>query len=125
VRRIRDLQRIPRGLLVPRLATAGAAALALLLGLASRRPLALLGVLGWGTFTAALLPVILLGLNWQGATRRGAVAAMLAGPAVQLALELSPARGGLAAMEPGLTGAAVGTLLMVGLSGAGPRGGSG
>ncbi len=104
------------GLLAPRLATVGTALAALGLGLAADRPLALLGVLGWGMFTAALLPVIVLGLNWNGATVTGAVAAMLAGPAVQIALELGGHGAASRALEPGLTGAAVGTLALVGLS---------
>ncbi len=113
----RALGRTPhRGLLAPRLATLGAAGAALALGLGSDRPLALLGVLGWGTFTAALLPVVLVGLNWEGATRAGAVGALLVGPAVQLLLELAPPVGVPGAVEPGLTGAAAGVLVLVALS---------
>jgi len=107
----------PAGLLASRTATIGVAAAAVALALAWERPLALLGVLGWGTFTAALFAPLVLGLNWPGATRRGAVAALAAGPAVQLGLEsVRSWFPGLAVMEPGLSGAAVGTLLMVALS---------
>ncbi len=104
------------GLTFPRLATVAAAGVALSLAAASGRQVALLGVLGWGTFTAALLPVVLLGLNWDGAARRGAVAAMIAGPLVQLSLEAMHHVGRATNFEPGLTGAAVGTLVLVGLS---------
>ncbi len=105
------------GLGTARVATLAAAGLALVLTLLSGRTVALLGVLGWGTFTAGLLPVILLGLNWEGARRRGAVAAIAGGIAVQLVLEALRAGHGLSpSWEPGLTGAAVGVLLLVGLS---------
>ncbi len=105
------------GLGAARLATLGVAAGALGLALGWSRPLALLGVLGWGTFTAALLAPLALGLNWRGATRRGAVAALLAGPAVQLALEaVGGDVPGLARFEPGLAGAAVATLALVAFS---------
>ncbi len=113
---VRDLPlaagRAARGLPWARRATAAVAAAATYLGLATRRPLALLGVLGWGTFTAGLLPVLLVGLSWEGASRRGAVVALSLGPAVQLALEAA----GVAGWEPGLSGAAVGTMALVGLS---------
>lgn len=100
-----------------RRATLLVAGAALALGLAWPRALALLGVLGWGTFTASLLPAIALGLNWKGATRAGAVVALAVGPLVQLTLELArPSLPGLSAWEPGLTGAALGTILMVALS---------
>lgn len=109
-------RRRPRTLAPARWATIAAAALALVTALASHRTVALLGVLGWGTFTAAFLPTMVLGLNWEGCTRRGAIAALAAGPAVQLALELARARGMAGTWEPGLSGAAVGTLLLVALS---------
>ena len=104
------------GLLLPRLATLAAAGTAFLLAMGSGRSVALLGILGWGTFTAALLPAVLLGLNWEGAGRRAAVVAMIAGPAVQLLLE-GLHRAHLAmALEPGLSGAAAGALLLVVIS---------
>ncbi|NOZ78058.1 MAG: hypothetical protein GXP48_02520 [Acidobacteria bacterium] len=93
-----------------------AAAAALVLGLVSHRSVAFLGVLGWGTFTAALLPSVVLGLNWSGASRRGAIAAMATGPVIQLCLEAFHAHGRMLSWEPGLTGAAVGTILLVLLS---------
>ncbi len=118
----RDLPRVsgrpPLPLGAARAGTVAVAGLAMALGLVWPRALALLGVLGWGTFTAALLPAVVLGLNWTGASRRGAVAALAAGPAVQLLLEaVRPSIPALAAWEPGLAGAAVGTLLLIGLSG--------
>jgi len=112
-------------LALPRLATLGAAGAAMALAAGSGRSVALLGILGWGTFTAALLPAILLGLNWRGASRRGAVGAMIGGPAIQLLLEGLHRAGMATGLEPGLTGAAMGTLILVGLSRAKTAGGTG
>ncbi len=115
----RDLPRacgraLPSSLTSARVATVAAAALAAALALATERPVALLGILGWGTFTAALLPVMVVGLAWPGATRQGAVAALVVGPLVQLGLEAARLAGvPLSAIEPGLTGAAVGCLALV------------
>jgi Na+/proline symporter len=79
------------------------------------RPIVLLGVLGWG-LTAALLPVMVVGLNWSGSTRRGAVAALAIGPAAT-PLEAGRMAGSVGpSWEPGLTGAALGTAALVLLS---------
>ncbi len=61
-----------------------------------------------------------VGLAWPGATAAGAVVAMMTGAVADLALEairssLPPA------LEPGLAGAAVGTLALVLVSVLGPR----
>ena len=106
--------RVGAGLAPARAATVLVGVAALALGFGSTRTVALLGVLGWGTFTAALLPAVLVGLAWRGAERLGVVAAMIGGSATQLILELTrtgdPFQGW---WEPGLTGAAVGTLVLV------------
>ncbi|GHF20830.1 proline permease [Kordiimonas sediminis] len=34
---------------------------------------AILGTFGWGTFAAALVPVVMFGLNWKGATKAAAI----------------------------------------------------
>jgi Na+/proline symporter len=125
---VRDLPRafgrtpLP-GLGAARLATLAAALAGAVLALASQRQVALLGVLGWGTFTAALFPAVAIGLNWTGATRRGAIAALLAGPATQIAFEWLRAAGEAGpSWEPGLTGTAVGVIVLVAVSRAGtPR----
>ncbi len=129
---VRDLpralgRRSTPGLRASRWATAAVAAASAGVALASDRPVALLGVLGWGMFTAALLPTMLVGLNWSGATRQGAVAALLAGPAVQLGLEVARSAGVVGVgWEPGLTGAATGVLVMIAFSaGEGRRTGPG
>lgn len=111
----RAIGRVPgSGLTAPRVATVATAVAATLLALSTTRSVALLGVLGWGCATASLLPVMTLGLGWRGATRRGACAAMVVGPAVQLSLEWARAVSVAGPhWEPGLTGAAIGFLTLV------------
>jgi len=95
-----------------RVATVAVAVAAVALGVSSERTVALLGVAGWGFFTAALLPAFVLGLAWPGATGRGVVTAIVTGAAVDLWLEA--VRGTLPpGLEPGLIGAAVGTIVLV------------
>jgi len=119
---VRDLplalgRRPPRSLVPARLVTLVTAVAGGAFAVASVRQVALLGVVGWGTFTAALFPAVALGLNWQGATRGGAVAALTLGPAAQLLLETLRLGGRLTpAWEPGLTGTAVGVLALVAVS---------
>lgn len=105
---------LPRGLGPARLTTIGAGMAAATIALTSDQPVAILGVLGWGTFTAALLPVMVIGLSWAGARRRGAVAALVIGPLVQLGGEWARASGLLSLRwEPGLLGAAIGAAVLV------------
>lgn len=49
---------------------------------------ALLGAFGWGTFAAALVPVVLIGLNWKGATAKAAVVAIGSSLAINFAIQL-------------------------------------
>lgn len=48
---------------------------------------AFLGIFGWGLFASTLVPSLAIGLNWQGATRPGAVASIATGLATTLVLE--------------------------------------
>jgi Na+/proline symporter len=48
---------------------------------------AFLGIFGWGLFASTLVPALGVGLNWQGATRAGAMASIATGLVVTLALE--------------------------------------
>lgn len=98
-----------------RLATLVVAGAATAVALVSDRAVALLGIAGWGFFTAALLPALTLGLAWPGARPGAVVAAVATGALVDLPLELL--RASLpTGLEPGLAGAAVGTLVLVLLS---------
>lgn len=54
----------------------------------SKELLAILGAFGWGMFAAALVPVVVMGLNWKGATAEGAVSAIAASIFVNLAVQL-------------------------------------
>ncbi|HEY3288446.1 MAG TPA: hypothetical protein VGJ96_15095 [Gemmatimonadaceae bacterium] len=48
---------------------------------------AFLGIFGFGLFAATLVPSLAIGLNWQGATREGAIASIATGLVLTLALE--------------------------------------
>jgi len=58
------------------------------IALYSDKLVGLLGAFGWGTFAAALVPVVLIGLNWKGATARGAVVAIASSLAINFAIQL-------------------------------------
>ncbi|HEX7240252.1 MAG TPA: hypothetical protein VF263_08310, partial [Longimicrobiaceae bacterium] len=60
-----------------------AAALALLPGAL----VAFLGIFGWGLFASTLVPSLAIGLNWEGATREGAIASIVTGLVVTLGFE--------------------------------------
>jgi len=48
---------------------------------------AFLGVFGWGLFASTLVPALAIGLNWEGATRAGAVASIATGLSITLVFE--------------------------------------
>jgi Na+/proline symporter len=48
---------------------------------------AFLGIFGWGLFASTLVPALAVGLNWEGATKAGAIASISTGVVVTLALE--------------------------------------
>lgn len=49
---------------------------------------ALLGAFGWGTFAAALVPVVLIGLNWKQASARAAIVAISVSLLINFAIQL-------------------------------------
>jgi Na+/proline symporter len=109
------LGRPARPVAAARVVTVVVALAATAIGAASQRTVVLLGLVGWGFFTAAFLPVFTIGLAWRGASARGAAAAVAVGAAADLALE--GVRHALpAGLEPGLAGAALGALALVALS---------
>ncbi len=74
-------------LLVGRLATLALAVVSASLALGSGLLVALLGVFGWGLFASTLVPALAIGLNWTGATRKGAIASILTGLVATLGFE--------------------------------------
>ena len=72
-----------------RVATVLIAVAAALTAQRSGTMVAFLGIFGWGLFASTLVPALAVGLNWQGATRAGAMASIATGLLVTLALEMA------------------------------------
>jgi Na+/proline symporter len=70
-----------------RIATLVIALLSALIAQYSGALVAFLGVFGWGLFASTIVPALAVGLNWNGATRAGAIASIGTGLVVTLALE--------------------------------------
>jgi SSS family transporter len=70
------------------LITLVAAAFALYSYYGNERLVALLGVFGWGTFAAAIVPVVVFGLNWKRATAKAAVVAIVTSLVINFAIEI-------------------------------------
>jgi Na+/proline symporter len=70
-----------------RVATLVIAVLAALVAQFSGSMVAFLGVFGWGLFGSTLVPALAFGLNWEGATKAGAIASIATGLAVTLLFE--------------------------------------
>jgi Na+/proline symporter len=79
---------IKNELLKARVVTVILACLAAGVALASDTLVALLGAIGWATFAAAIFPVLAIGLNWRGATRQGAIAAIVSSLAINIVLNV-------------------------------------
>lgn len=71
---------------------------------------AFLGIFGWGLFASTLVPSLAVGLNWQGATRAGAMASIATGLIVTLALEVAAYRKAFT-FPAGVTASAVALVL--------------
>lgn len=60
---------------------------AALVAQASGTLVAFLGIFGWGLFASTLVPALAIGLNWDGATREGAIASIATGLVLTLGCE--------------------------------------
>ncbi|HEX6751575.1 MAG TPA: hypothetical protein VF092_30055 [Longimicrobium sp.] len=74
-------------LLWGRISTAVLAIAAALLAQVSGSMVAFLGIFGWGLFACTLVPALAIGLNWEGATKEGAIASIATGIVVTLTFE--------------------------------------
>jgi SSS family transporter len=107
---VRDLPRAlglspASGLRVLRLAVLGVGLAAAFLALSFGDLIALLGTFAFGTFAAALAPVLAIGLNWRRVTGRAATASILTGMVVAVGLEVGArAAGGLDQLIPVVPG---------------------
>ena len=70
------------------LITLVAAAFALYSYYGNDRLVALLGAFGWGTFAAAIVPVVVFGLNWSRATAGAAVTAIVTSLVLNFSVEI-------------------------------------
>lgn len=70
-----------------RAATVVIAIAAALIAQYSGSMVAFLGIFGWGLFASTLVPALAIGLNWEGATRAGALSSITTGLIVTLLLE--------------------------------------
>ena len=72
---------------VGRLATVVLSIAAALAAQISGTLVAFLGIFGWGLFASTLVPALGIGLNWEGATREGAIASITTGLLITLTFE--------------------------------------
>jgi Na+/proline symporter len=72
-----------------RAATVVIAIAAALIAQHSGSMVAFLGIFGWGLFASTLVPALAVGLNWEGATRMGALSSIAVGLVVTLSLEIA------------------------------------
>ena len=70
-----------------RIATVAISVVAGLVAQVSGTLVAFLGIFGWGLFASTLVPALAIGLNWEGATRAGAIASIASGLVLTLLFE--------------------------------------
>ena len=70
-----------------RITTLGIAVLSAAVAQYSGSTVAFLGVFGWGLFASTLVPALAFGLNWEGATKAGAIASMATGLGITVVFE--------------------------------------
>ncbi len=98
-----------------RIVTALLAVLAAGIALISDTLVALLGAIGWATFAAAIFPVLAIGLNWKGATKEGAIAAVVASLSINVVFNVFSIRLPFG-IDGGLIAFLVAIVLFVGIS---------
>ena len=107
-----------------RIATGSLLLLAAIFALYMENLIALLGTFGWGTFAAAIVPSVCIGMNWKRATGAGCVASIATSVTLNFVLEIS-ARHGFQLLPPGLAVGAVAmlasTTVFVGVSMSTPK----
>ena len=79
---------LKRELLWARVTTVGIAVAAAVFALYTGDLVALLGAFGWGTFAAALVPVVAIGLNWKRATALAANVAVITSLLINFGLKV-------------------------------------
>lgn len=77
-------RRVQDELRVGRITTVILAIVAAAVAQASGTLVAFLGIFGWGLFGSTIVPALAVGLNWDGATRAGAIASIVTGLGVTL-----------------------------------------
>lgn len=80
-------RRVGNELFWGRVSTVAISLVAAALAQASGTLVAFLGIFGWGLFASTLVPALAIGLNWEGATREGAVSSISVGLVVTLVFE--------------------------------------
>ncbi|MBW3571108.1 MAG: sodium/proline symporter [Gemmatimonadetes bacterium] len=80
-------RRVGNELLWGRISTVVISVAAAFLALLPGALVAFLGIFGWGLFASTLVPALAIGLNWEGATKEGAVASIGTGLVITLAFE--------------------------------------
>jgi Na+/proline symporter len=70
-----------------RVSTVLISVLAAVLAQVSGTLVAFLGIFGWGLFASTIVPALAIGLNWEGATREGAIASIATGLGLTLVFE--------------------------------------
>lgn len=100
---------LERELLWSRIVTGALLVVSAVFALYMESLIALLGTFGWGTFAAAIVPSICIGMNWKRATGQACVASISTSIALNFILEMS-ARHGYALLPPGLAVGAVALL---------------
>jgi Na+/proline symporter len=80
-------KRVSNELTMGRLATVLISVVAAITAQFSGTLVAFLGIFGWGLFGSTLVPALAIGLNWEGATRAGAIASISTGLVITLMFE--------------------------------------